>query len=269
MTLTYSANFIRQHDPDRFLISLLAPRQHRAALWVLFAFNYEIAKTREVVSDTTIGLIRLQWWRDALSEIYDGKAPRKHEVVTPLADVIKRYDLPQELFDNLIYAREFDLEGVAPASLEGLLSYCDFTTTPLTQLALMILGESEEEEVVRAVSTHYALLGTLRAVPYMLGKRHVMIPQDILGEHDLNTEKICDFNKKADLVKIIEKMLLTQKQLRNDELLITSRFIHSMNALSNLYEKRIEKFGFDVFDPKFHAPMPLKALSIWIRVILK
>jgi len=269
MTLTYSANLIRQHDPDRFLISLLMPRKHRAALWALFAFNYEIAKTREVVSDTTIGLIRLQWWRDAIKEIYEGAEPRKHEVVTPLAEVIRQYDLPKELFDNLIYAREFDLEGVAPANLEGLYNYCSYTNEPLVRLALMILGETEEEEVIKSVSTRYSLLGTLRAVPYMLGRRHVMIPQDMLSEYDLNPEKICDFNEKESLVKIIEKVIIYQNELRDDRLLIKSKFIHSMNGLSDLYERRLTKFDFNVFDPKLHAPMPLKPLSIWIRIILK
>ena len=99
MTLTYCGNIVRQQDSDRFLLSLFAPAKHRAALWTLYAFNHEIAKTREIVSDTTIGLIRLQWWRDAIKEIYEGSKPRQHEVVTPLADVIKQYDLPRDLFD--------------------------------------------------------------------------------------------------------------------------------------------------------------------------
>lgn len=260
---------VRKNDPDRYLISLLMPRKHRAALWALFAFNYEIAKTREVVSDTTIGLIRLQWWRDAIKEIYEGKTPRRHEVVTPLALVIKKYDLPKELFDNLIYAREFDLEGVAPANLEGVYNYCSYTHEPLVRLALMILGETEEEEVIKAVSIRYSLLGTLRAVPYMLGKRHVMIPQDILKKYDLNPEIICDFNKKEGLAQIIKSIVSKYNEFQNEELLIKSQFIHRLSALSDIHERHLTKFDFDVFDPKFHAPMPLKALSIWIRVILK
>lgn len=260
-------DIVRQHDPDRYLISLLMPRKHRAALWVLFAFNFEIAKTREVVSDTTIGLIRLQWWRDAIKEIYEGGEPRQHEVVAPLSMVVKQYDLPKDLFDNLIYAREFDLEGVAPATMEGLYNYCTYTHEPLVRLALMILGETEDEAAIKAVSMRYSLVGTLRAVPYMLGNRHVMLPQDILSEYNLNPEKVCDFNVKDDLVKIIEKMARSEKEFRNDKMLIKSRFIHSMIALSDLYGKRMHKFAFDVFDPTFHAPMPLKPFSIWIRSV--
>ena len=228
-----------------------------------------LLRTREVVSDQTIGLIRLQWWRDAIKEVFEGQEPRKHEVVTPLAEVIKNYDLPKEYFDNLIYAREFDLEGVAPANLEGLYNYCSYTHEPLVRLALMILGETEDEKAIKAVSIRYSLLGTLRAVPYMLVKRHVMIPQDILTENSLNPEIICDFNKKEDLVQIIKILVSKYNEFQNEQLLIKSRFIHSMDALSNLCEKRLEEYDYDVFDTKFHAPVPLKAFAIWIRCILK
>ena len=50
-------NLVQRHDPDRYLLSLFAPARHRAALWALYAFNHEIAKTREVVTETTMGLI--------------------------------------------------------------------------------------------------------------------------------------------------------------------------------------------------------------------
>ena len=119
--LSYCGELVRKHDPDRFFMSLMQPADRREALWALYAFNYEIAKTREVVTDTTLGLIRLQWWRDGIAEIYDGKDVRQNEILPTLAQAIKDYDLPQKLFEDLCYAREFDLEGVIPADMAGLL----------------------------------------------------------------------------------------------------------------------------------------------------
>ena len=83
MSLTYCGNLVRQQDPDRFLLSLFVPAKVRPALWALYAFNYEIAKTREVVSETATGLIRLTWWREAIDEIYQGRPVRQHQVVQP------------------------------------------------------------------------------------------------------------------------------------------------------------------------------------------
>ena len=83
----FCRDLVRRADPDRFAAVMLAPAGRRDALFTLLAFNQEIAKTREVVSEPTIGLIRLQWWRDAVAEAYEGQ-PRRHQVVTPLATVL-------------------------------------------------------------------------------------------------------------------------------------------------------------------------------------
>src|SRR3954452_15251843 len=85
------AESLRRHDRDRFLMTLFAPPERRAALVALYAFNFEIAKTREVVREPLLGQIRLQWWREVIDEIYRGTTVRKHEVVQPLAEAIGRF----------------------------------------------------------------------------------------------------------------------------------------------------------------------------------
>src|SRR5438552_16844209 len=80
-----SGALVRRHDHDRYLSALFAPEPARAGLFALYAFNVEVAKTREVVREPILGSIRLQWWRDALAEIYGGGPVRRHEVVEPLA----------------------------------------------------------------------------------------------------------------------------------------------------------------------------------------
>src|SRR3954470_4745305 len=77
------AALVRQHDPDRFLTALFAPSDKRDALLTLYAFNHELARAREAVSEPGLALIRLQWWR----EVVEG-ALRRHPVATPLAAAI-------------------------------------------------------------------------------------------------------------------------------------------------------------------------------------
>ena len=106
--LSAPAALLRQHDIDRFRFGLLAAAQHREAVFTLYAFNHEVAKTRESVSETMIGAIRLQWWRDSIDGIFAG-SPRQHEIIEPLAACISTYGLPRRPFDDLINARERDL----------------------------------------------------------------------------------------------------------------------------------------------------------------
>ena len=75
---------MRRHDPDRFLTALFAPPEKRDALLTLYAFNHELARAREAVSEPPLALIRLQWWR----EVVEG-ARRRHEVAEPLAAAIE------------------------------------------------------------------------------------------------------------------------------------------------------------------------------------
>ena len=65
------AALVRRHDPDRFLTALFAPPERRDALLTLYAFNHELARAREAVSEAPLALIRLQWWR----EVVEGGAP--------------------------------------------------------------------------------------------------------------------------------------------------------------------------------------------------
>ena len=264
-------NIVRRHDPDRFILSLFADAEKREALWVLFAFNYEIAKTREVVSETTIGLIRLQWWRDAITEIYDGKQPRQHEVVTPLAAVIKAYDLPQDLFNDLIYAREFDLEGVAPADLKGLMNYCTFTSAPLAHLTLKILDETVNDTAVVDISGQYAFVGLVRAVPHMLSEGQVMLPQDVLSVFDLSPKKLIDFNKKDDIPKVISELYVRQDAYRNAQSVdfkgkIKSKFLSKMDHMTKLYEAKLKSVDYDVFDKRLFAPPKFMTLRLWLKI---
>ena len=66
-TLSYCAQEVRRHDRARYLSSLFAPDERREDLFALYAFNLEVAKTAEVVSEPMLGQIRLQWWREAIA----------------------------------------------------------------------------------------------------------------------------------------------------------------------------------------------------------
>jgi len=60
---------VRDHDRDRYLSTFFAPDDRRPHLLALYAFNAEVVKVRDSVSEPTLGLIRLQWWRDTITSI--------------------------------------------------------------------------------------------------------------------------------------------------------------------------------------------------------
>src|SRR5438105_12411155 len=110
------AALVRRHDRDRYQTALFAPAGRREALLALYAFNYEIARVRETVTQPMLGQIRLQWWREVLDAAYAGAPPRQHPVVLPLSAAIRELALSRGYFDRLIGSRERDLADEPLAS---------------------------------------------------------------------------------------------------------------------------------------------------------
>ncbi len=132
---------VRSGDKDRFLASLFAPDSKRPHLLALYAFNLEITRIREAVSEPQIGLIRLQWWRDTIDGIYEGTVAG-HPVAEPLARAIEAGSLPQHALLNLVTAHEFDLFDDPMPGLTQLEGYLGETSSALIQMAALILAGS-------------------------------------------------------------------------------------------------------------------------------
>src|SRR3979409_2051144 len=95
---------VRKADYDRYLAALFAPQALRGPLITLYAFNYEVAKTAESVSQPIAGQIRLQWWRDRIAELYGGAA-LDHRLANALGGEIAPDDLPPAVVGELVVAR--------------------------------------------------------------------------------------------------------------------------------------------------------------------
>ncbi len=162
------AALVRRHDRDRFQTVLFAPATHREALFALYAFNYEIARVRERVTEPTLGRMRLEWWRETVAAAYEGGPVRRHIVVEALTAAIHEHALAREHFERLIDARDDDLVAEASKSLPDLEDYAEASSARLTYLALELLGVGEPiaHQAAFHVGIAYALAGQLRAMPY-------------------------------------------------------------------------------------------------------
>lgn len=158
------AEIVRRRDPDRYVAGLLLPPAARPGLWALYAFNYEIARTREVVTDAPLGRIRLQWWRDALDEALRPENPQyRHEILRPLADAVRAHNLPPAMLHALINAREADMGQTPVTGLTGLEDYALATNLPLLHLSALICGENPDDAALIRAAAAYGLVGLLRA----------------------------------------------------------------------------------------------------------
>ncbi|QQP91591.1 squalene/phytoene synthase family protein [Skermanella sp. TT6] len=272
--LSYCGQEVRKYDNDRFLTCLFAPPDRREALFALYAFNLEIAKTREVVTEPVLGQIRLQWWHDSIGEVYAG-AGRRHEVLMPLADAIRRFDLTRAHFETLIDGREADLTDEPPADGTCLASYAEVTSAPLAKLALEILGvrDAPADAAARHVGIAWALTGLLRAVPFHARGHRLYLPKDVLERHGVSERSLFDLKPPEGLKGVVAEVsgmarthleearaLRAQVPRAGYPALLTA-------TLADIYLGVIAKAGNDVFAPRVQMPNPFRQARLAWRAM--
>jgi phytoene synthase len=161
---------VRRADPDRFFCSIFAPPEKREALWLLYAFNHELARAREVASEPTLALIRLAWWR----EVVEG-AEKKHEIASPLSAALCGGVFSRDDLAALIDAREAEAGEKIP-DLDSFMNYARGTAGKLTRIAGKLLGA--DAQAIEDLGTAYGISGILRVAPFLLRQNRSLLPAD-------------------------------------------------------------------------------------------
>jgi 15-cis-phytoene synthase len=170
----YVQELVAKGDKDRYLSSLFAPPDARPHLLALYAFNLEITRIHETVSNPQIGLIRHQWWLDTVDGIYAGQT-QNHPIAQALATAIERANLPKHALRNLITAHEFALFDDVMPTLSDLEGHLGETSSSLIQMAALILGDNPPEAA--------GLAGVAQGIASVLrAKRKSFLPADMVQE---------------------------------------------------------------------------------------
>lgn len=175
-------DLVHRHDKDRFLASLFVPEAVRPYVFALYAFNIEVARVRELVSEALPGEMRFQWWRDCLMGAQAGHE-QSHPVADALLRTIELYHLPLQPFLDLLEARTFDLYDDPMPSLSDLEGYAGETTSVLFQMVAIVLsggGGAGVADVGGHGGVAYAMAGLLRAVPWHARRGQLYLPGDLM-----------------------------------------------------------------------------------------
>jgi phytoene synthase len=181
----------RSGDPDRTLAALFAPREARDDLFALYAFNVELARVPERVSEPDLGAIRLQWWREAI-ERAGTRGATGHPVADAFGDAMRRRALSSERIAALIDAREFDVATRIMPDWSALEAYLRDTAGALFMLAGEILGARDEAlaKATASAGMAYGLTGLMRALPVHATQGRVYLPADALRRHGTSPERV-------------------------------------------------------------------------------
>jgi len=263
----------RHVDYDRYLCALFAPVDTRLDLFALIAFNYELARVRETVSEPMLGRIRLQWWREQIEGLYTG-APRRHELTEPLKQAIERRRLGRAYFDALIEARERDLDDAPFDDLAALEAYAAGTAGPLGALMTEVLGarDAATVEAARAAHTAFALVGLMRAVPFHASQNRSFVPLDRLLAHGgTAADALANRFSPALGAAIGEVLDRASKQLGSVRAMARNisrpqRAALLPARLAALYRSRLHTAGCNPFEPDAAISPLRRQISLWVAM---
>ncbi len=154
---------------------MAAPPAARAVLFPLYAVNVEVARAPWVTAEPLIAEMRLQWWRDALEEIAEGRPVRTHEVTVPLAEVLDAEGA--RTLDGAVAARRRDLDPEPFADAAALWAHLDATAGTLMWVAARALGAAPEAEAaVRRIGQAGGLAAWFAAVPELMARGRAPLP---------------------------------------------------------------------------------------------
>jgi phytoene synthase len=188
---SFCANLVRSYDFSRYAATLFVPAEQRRALLSLYAFNAEISRVREQVTQPLPGEIRMQWWTDMLAGAGHGGV-EGNPVAAELLLTIRNFHLPVEPLTRLIGEHQFDLYNDPMPSMAALEGYIDDTAAALFMLAAGIAARpsAEIEHLARHAGLAQGLAQVIANLPLDASRRQLFVPQQVLQQHGSGIEEV-------------------------------------------------------------------------------
>jgi len=188
----YIAQFLKQHDSNRYYSTLVLDETSRNDVQALYAFAVEISRIRSMITEPAPGEIRLQYWIDLLSGNEHGDTIQ-NPIAAALLATINRHDLPAGSLLRMLEARRFDLYDDPMPDLTGFEGYAGETNSMLYQLAAIIVNKGEDAGAATAaghMGVAHALIGHMLGIGETLSKGQIFLPLSIFSAHEVKQNQL-------------------------------------------------------------------------------
>lgn len=194
------------------------PHQARDAYLAIRAFNVDVAQVADTTSTPTVGMMRMQFWRDTVTKALAG-APPKEPVAILLAQAAGQLHyhsggkakLSKNWFHRIINTREQFLGNPPYPTLSALEGYAENTYSTLLYLTLSALPQASitTDHIASHVGKAMGIVAVLRGIPFVafpqpqpistsgsvtgqsgLTQGAVMLPLDVMAEANVKEEDV-------------------------------------------------------------------------------
>ena len=192
----YCETIARSHYENFPVASSFLPKEIRKYVWTIYAFA-RIADDYADEPGFTLAerMDNLNQWEQYLDECYNGNPT--HRVFAALAETVERFQIPIELFKNLLTAFRADITVKRYDTYEDVLAYCHNSANPIGRLVLLLLNYRSETmmQFSDSICTALQLTNFWQDVSVDLQKDRVYLPLEELEEFGYSEQDL--FNKKV------------------------------------------------------------------------
>ena len=162
----------------------------RQGITALYAYCREVDDVVDECSEPALAAIKLAWWRQEVAETYAGRP--SHPVSQALATAIGRFDLPQELLQEIIDGMAMDLQQSRYADFGELQLYCYRVASVVGLLSAEIFGYQDRRtrHYAHDLGLAFQLTNIIRDVGEDARRGRIYLPQDELARHGVDERDI-------------------------------------------------------------------------------
>jgi squalene synthase HpnC len=200
----YCRRLARTHYENFSVATWFLPKHLRQDFLNVYAYCRISDDLGDEVGDPAAALALLDEWQTELDACYQG-SPR-HPVFVALAETVRKFNIPQHEFSDLLIAFRQDQSVTRFETFEDVLAYCRYSANPVGHLVLYLCGyhDAERQQLSDFTCTALQLANFWQDVTVDYGKGRTYLPLEDLrrysvAEEDLaqsrNTPAFCQMMK--------------------------------------------------------------------------
>ena len=255
---------VRKYDRERFVTTLFAAADRRDDLLTLYAFNAEVARIKSLVQEPLAGAIRLQWWRDVLTQDRPAAEIDGHPIAAPLTRLLETGRMTNDLALAMLDAREAEVNKHGFGSLAQMVAHVDATAGNLSRTALQVLGVDDPASIqaARGTAIAYGLVGLVRSLTSNLSYGWQVLPQDLWGQGAITSKT----DLSGPVRKIAEQAQTTLDIARQSSVQRPAVAVCLLGTLAQGHLRMLRKTGWNPFVSTLTEPQTMPLRLAWHAV---
>lgn len=197
----HCVDLVRKYDFENYLCTLLLPSAARPPVFAVRAFNVEVSRIRDSVSESSTASMRLQFWKDTVDALFSKSAqPPRHPVALALQQAVRTHRISRGWLHRLVSARSQIISESAPfPTVRSMEEYAVNAFTPVNYLTLQCVSTdrsvtSSHLQLCSRLGRAQGVTSLLRSVGPLCRRRSrpvVHLPTEVMKEYNVSAGRLC------------------------------------------------------------------------------